>query len=551
MTSALTDSLATVRAMASKPVLLAVDDDDDVRRAVERDLRRRYASSWRVVTAASGAEALSILDELRDRAVPVALVLSDQRMPAMTGVELLAQVRELEPDAKRVLLTAYADTDAAIDAINRVRLDYYVMKPWDPPDERLYPVIDDVLDDWLAAHPPVFEGVRIRGPRIAPASHALRDFLGRNGIPFEWTDDPTAAAAIVTLLDDRVLTNPSVGELAEAVGLAGGAVSGTYVDLAIIGGGPGGLAAAVYGASEGLTTALIEREAPGGQAGQSSRIENYLGFPQGVSGADLARRALTQAKRLGATVLTGRSVVSIRIDGPLKTLCLDDGTVVSAEAVVLSTGVQYRRLEAPGVERLTGAGVYYGAAMTEGVACANSHVVVVGGANSAGQAAMYFSRYASDVSLLVRGPDLGAGMSQYLIDQIAETPSITVRTRCAVESVDGSDHLETVTVKQLDTGELSMETTAGLFIFIGAEPFTEWFGDQIARDDKGFVVTGSAIPTERWSLERSPYLLETSVPGIFAVGDVRSTSVKRVASAVGEGSISVAFVHQYLGSRQR
>ncbi len=554
---------------AARPVILTVDDDPDVLRSVERDLKRHYAADYRVVRADSGLSALDALRQLKRRDQPVAMVVADQRMPGMTGVELLTETKALFPPVKSVLLTAYADTEAAIDAINQVRLDYYVLKPWDPPEERLYPVLDDLLEDWRASYRPAFEGVRVVGHRWSADGHRLRDFLARNLVPYQWLDVETSEEAVrllaasapevgdaatalpaVVLSDGTVLRTPSNLEVAQRIGLQTTA-DARFFDVLIVGGGPAGLAAAVYAASEGLTTALIEREAPGGQAGQSSLIENYLGFPQGLSGSDLARRALTQARRFGAEILTPQEVTALEVKGPLRVLHLADGSALSCEALVLGTGVSYRRLDVPGVERLTGAGVYYGAAMSEASSCAGQDIFVVGGANSAGQAAMFFSRFAGHVTMIVRAASLSKGMSQYLVDQIAATPNIDVRLRCAVDAVNGEHSLESVSLRELDTGEVEVRPAGGLFVFIGAEPRTDWLEGVIARDARGFLLTGPDVPVSRWPEERDPFLLETCVPGVFAVGDVRASSVKRVASAVGDGSIAIQFVHSYLNRSVR
>ncbi|MDP9072208.1 MAG: FAD-dependent oxidoreductase [Actinomycetota bacterium] len=545
---------------AARPVLFTVDDDADVLRAVERDLRRRYASDYRVLRADSGASALEALQELKRRATPVALLLVDQRMPGMSGVELLEQAKALFPDVKSVLLTAYADTDAAIDAINRVRLDYYVLKPWDPPEERLYPVLDDLLEDWQAGFHPRFEGIRVIGHRWSPDGHRLRDFLARNLVPYQWldveadeeaarllaaADGSSARLPVVVLPDGRLLSQPTNLGVADAIGLH--TTSDTpFFDVLIVGAGPAGLAAAVYAASEGLETALVEREAPGGQAGQSTLIENYLGFPHGLSGGDLARRALTQARRFGAQLLSPQEVVGLEAHGAARVLELEDGTRLTSEALIVATGVSYRRLDAPGVDRLTGAGVYYGAAMTEGAGCTGTDVFVVGGANSAGQAALYFSRFARSVTMLVRAESLAKGMSRYLIDQIGDTANVEVRLRSAVAAVHGEHSVESVTVQDLDSGEAETRPAGGVFVFIGAEPRTDWLEGVVERDARGFLVTGPDISPGRWPEERQPYLLETSLPAVFAVGDVRATSLKRVATAVGEGAIAVQLVHRYL-----
>jgi thioredoxin reductase (NADPH) len=545
------------------PVILAVDDDPRVLRAVAADLRSRYAASYRIVRADSGESALQTLRELKLRGTPVALVLSDQRMPGMGGVELLAEARQLYPDSKAVLLTAYADTDVAIAAINTVRLDYYILKPWDPPEEQLYPVLDDVLEDWQAGFAPPFEGVRLVGHRWSPEAHRLREFLSRNQVPFQWIDVETDAEAerlgeaaggerlrlpVVVLADGDRLSSPSTAELARSIGLRTRSETRSW-DLVIVGAGPAGLAAAVYAASEGLSTALLEREAPGGQAGQSSRIENYLGFPSGLTGSDLARRGLAQAVRFGAEVLNPVEVVGIEICDPFRVLRLADGETVTASALIVATGVNYRRLDAPGVERLTGAGVYYGAARAEAPACQGEEILVVGGANSAGQAAVYFARFARRVTLLVRADSLAKGMSSYLIDQIEATPNIVVRTRAEVAAVAGDGHLQTVTVRDADAGAEQDLVASSMFVFIGAAPYTDWLGGVVQRDERGFLRTGPDVPGRVHlpsGAERDRYLLETSIPGVFAVGDVRARSMKRVASAVGEGSIAVQFVHQYL-----
>ncbi|HEX8393309.1 MAG TPA: FAD-dependent oxidoreductase, partial [Longimicrobium sp.] len=549
------------------PVMLAVDDDPEVLQAVSRDLRKRYGDRYRIVRADAGAVALDAIRELKRKNEPLALFLVDQRMPRMTGVEFLEEAVQLYPDAKRALLTAYADTEAAIRAINRAHIDYYLLKPWDPPEETLYPVLDDLLQDWQAGYRPPFQGLRVVGHRWSPEAHALRDFLARNQVPYRWTDleaqeDPEKSLAeagltaetglpAVVLEDGRVLEQPEVGALAAAVGLRTRAEKPFY-ELAIVGAGPAGLAAAVYGASEGLRTVMLEREAPGGQAGQSSRIENYLGFPAGLSGADLTRRAVTQARKFGAEILTPQSVASVRIEGPYRQLVLADGSEISCHALLIATGVSYRKLDVPGCDDLSGRGVYYGAAATEAAAYRGQDVYVVGGGNSAGQAAMYFSQYARQVSILVRGEGLAATMSRYLIDQIGETPTIRVLPYTEVQEVVGTDHLERLTLRHNDTGECEQVEAAGLFIFIGAAPRTDWLEGVVTRDRYGYIVTGPELPKDDrgrlvgWPLERDPFLLESSIPGIFVAGDVRANSVKRVASGVGEGAIAVQFIHRYL-----
>jgi thioredoxin reductase (NADPH) len=553
---------------AIRPALVTVDDDPQVLRAIERDLRRHFGRDYRVIAADSGDAALDALDELRRRQDPVALLLADQRMPRMTGVEFLERARDRVPDAKRILLTAYADTEAAIQAINAARLDYYMLKPWDPPEENLYPVLDDMLEEWRAGFRPPYRGPRVLGLRWSPSSHEMRDFLARNQIPYRWLDveaDPEAQRVIeaegaegsrLPLLifgDGARLEAPSLREVADKVGLRTQATRPFY-DLVIVGGGPAGLAAAVYGASEGLHTVLVEREAPGGQAGMSSRIENYLGFPVGLSGADLARRAVAQVARFGVEIVTPQEVCGLRAEGPMRLVTLADGTELAGHAMIVATGVSYRRLEAPGVDRLSGAGVYYGAAMTEAISCRDEDVYIIGGANSAGQAALYFARYAGKVTILTRSP-LAKSMSHYLIEQIGETPNIVVRTNTRVAAAHGGDHLTALTIADTVTGEETAPASA-LFIFIGAAPQTDWLGADVARDERGFILTGSDLPRDErgrvpgWPLERAPMMLETSVPGVFAAGDVRHASIKRVASGVGEGSIAVSFVHQYLSQGQ-
>ncbi|GAB4450052.1 MAG: FAD-dependent oxidoreductase [Chloroflexi bacterium OHK40] len=548
----------------AKPVILTVDDDPNVLAAIARDLRRRYAEQYRILRADSGASALEALHELRQRDERVALFLADQRMPGMSGVEFLAQAIQLFPEARRALLTAYADTDAAIQAINSASVHYYLLKPWDPPEEQLYPVLDDLLDEWQATHRPVFDGLRIVGHRWSPETHALKEFLARNHVPYLYLDieaDPQARELVelaglqaarlplVRLTDGHWLTAPAPAELAERVGLRRQAAASHY-DLAIVGGGPAGLAAAVYGASEGLRTVLIEREAPGGQAGTSSRIENYLGFPSGLSGGDLARRAVAQARRFGVEILSPVEVSGLRAEGPYRILTLSDGSQLSAFAVVVASGLSYRRLEVPGADAHTGAGVYYGASITEAISCQGQPVFIVGAGNSAGQAAVYLAGFASDVVILVRGSSLGAKMSQYLVDRIEQTPNISVRTGCEVAAVHGSDHVEALTLCHHDGHEERVPASA-LFIFTGASPHADWLGDAVRRDAQGFVLTGPQLiehgrRPQGWDVDREPFLLESSLPGVFVVGDVRAGSVKRVASAVGEGSIAVQFVHQHL-----
>src|SRR5579863_8886569 len=550
-----------------KPILLSVDDDSDVLRAIERDLRSQYGADYRVIGSDSPEGALDLLKHLKVRNDSVALLLADQRMPHMDGVEFLQEGMRIFPDAKRALLTAYADTSAAISAINQANINYFFLKPWDPPAEHLYPQLDDLLGDWQASYRPTFEGIRVLGTRWSPRSYELRDFLARNRVPYQWIDveasandpetkrlvdalGPEAANLPVVLFPDGTKLLESVpADVAQKVGLRTRAQTNFY-DLAILGGGPAGLAAAVYGASEGLHTVIVEREAPGGQAGMSSRIENYLGFPSGLSGGDLARRAVVQAQRFGVEILA-QEAVGVRVEGPYRIVKLADGCELSCHALMIATGVQWRRLEAEGVDRLQGAGVYYGGGATEALSCKGEIVYVIGGANSAGQAAMNFARYAKRVVILVRGDSLAATMSQYLIDQIKATSNIQLWTHASVAEAHGETHLEEMSVLCTDTNKVERVPASSMFIFIGALPRTDWLGDLIQRDDRGFILTGPDLMPDRqhpkgWTLDRDPFLLETSVPGIFAVGDVRHGSVKRVASGVGEGSVAVQFIHQYL-----
>jgi thioredoxin reductase (NADPH) len=518
-----------------------------------------------VLRADSGATALEALKQLKLRNEPVALFLVDQRMPQMSGVEFLEEAMELFPEAKRVLLTAYADTDAAIRAINSVKTDYYLLKPWDPPEERLYPVVNDLLDDWLSSFRPPFTGIRVVGSRWSPQSHHIKDFLARNQVPYQWLDIEAGEEAhrlvecaepdsphlpLVLFPDGSRLIQPSSGQIAEKIGLRTRAEKPFY-DLVIVGGGPAGLAAAVYGASEGLSTVMIEKEAPGGQAGSSSRIENYLGFPVGLSGGDLARRAVTQARRFGVEILTPQEVTGVRVDDPYRIVQLGDGSELNCHALLIATGVAWRKLDVPGLEELTGRGVYYGAAQAEALSCKDEEVYIVGGANSAGQAAMYFSKYARKVTMLVRGDSLAKSMSQYLIDQISATDNITVQVHSSVVEAKGETSLEAITIANTLTGEKQTHPATSLFIFIGALPRTDWLDGVVERDKQGFILSGADLMRERrrprgWNLDRDPFLLETSVPGVFVAGDVRYGSVKRVASGVGEGSIAIQFVHQYL-----
>ena len=547
------------RSDAPKPAIVVVDDDAEVLRAVARDLRRRYGADYRVVRAGTGEEAVDAVRTLAERGDAVALVLSDQRMPGLSGVDVLSRAAEHAPAAKRALLTAYADTDAAISAINEGRIHYYLLKPWDPPEEGLYPVLDDLLADWRAGYRPGYGGVRVVGDRWSPDGHRLRDFLARNQIPYTFLDVERdeqartlagdAALPLVIAPGGERMENPETGALAEALGLQRQAERAFY-DLAIVGGGPAGLASAVYGASEGLDTVLVERDAPGGQAGTSSRIENYLGFPSGLSGADLARRGVSQARRFGVEILAPVEVAALRTDGPYKIVETADGGEIACHALMLSLGVDWRKLPAEGADRLEGRGVYYGAAMSEAERCRDEHVVVVGAGNSAGQAALHFAEVAARVTVLVRSGDLGKSMSQYLVDRIRAHDRVEVALGWSVQACHGGDHLERVTLAGPDGDSREIETEV-LFVFIGAAPRTDWLGDALARDSRGFVRTGPDLTPDDlagWPLEREPFLLEASVPGVFAAGDVRHESVKRVASAVGEGSVAVAFVHRHLAT---
>ena len=546
----------------ARPILLAVDDDVSVLEAVVQDLRRKYGETYRIMRAASGPAALDTLAQLKTREEPVALIISDQRMPGMTGVEMLERARDIYPDARRILLTAYADTEAAIRAINTARIHYYLNKPWDPPEEKLYPVVNDLLDDWQAGFLPPFEGLRVIGHRWSLNDHRLRNFLSRNHVPYRWIDvsagdeglnllkerelDPEKVP-VVLLSDGSVLVDPDLETLAGSVGLRVQAAQDFY-DIIVVGAGPAGLAAAVYGASEGLRTVVIEPEAPGGQAGSSSRIENYLGFPSGVTGADLGRRAYAQAARFGAEFVTQRAT-GMRIDGQYRFLQLADGREISSHCVLLAPGVQYRKLDIPGADRLTGRGIYYGAALVEALGCQGEEVFMVGGANSAGQAALHFARYATKVTMLVRGVGLSATMSKYLIDEIVRTSNIVVDANTQVLEALGDEHLAELRLRN-PSGEVEVAASM-LFVFIGAAPVTAWLPPNIMRDEKGFILAGPDLRKdgklpEVWTEKRDPFLLETSVPGVFVAGDVRAGSVKRVASAVGEGSIAVQFMHQYL-----
>jgi thioredoxin reductase (NADPH) len=555
-----------------KPVLLTVDDDPEVLRAIERDLRGHYAQKYRVMRADSGSAGLSTLRELKARNNPVALLLADQRMPNMDGVGFLAEAMDIHPQAKRALLTAYADTNAAIDAINEAKIHYYLMKPWDPPEEKLFPALDDLLHDWSAQFRPPYEGIRVLGTRWSSRSYDLREFMARNQVPYQWIDveaastDPEVRRLIDSLgpeaetlplilfPDGQRIKEPSQQVIADKLGLRTHALTNFY-DLAIVGGGPAGLAAAVYGASEGLRTVMIEREAPGGQAGLSSRIENYLGFPSGLTGADLARRAVAQARRFDVEILAPQEAISLRVDGPYRYLKLCDGVEISCHALLLAMGVQWRSLDIPGIERFQGAGVYYGGGTSEALSCKGETVYIIGGANSAGQAAMHFSKFAGKVIMLVRGESLASTMSHYLIEQIEKTPNIDVWLQTVVTEVHGEARLDAITICRGSVGRPEKLPASSLFIFIGAQPRTEWLGDLIERDERGFVLSGPDLLRDgkrpaTWTLDRDPSLLETSVPGIFVVGDVRHGSVKRVASGVGEGAVVVQFMHQYLAKVQ-
>jgi thioredoxin reductase (NADPH) len=552
----------------AKPVLLSVDDDSDVLRAIERDLRSQYGAEYRVMGSDSPQKALDLLKQLKVRNDSVALLLADQRMPKMDGVAFLQAATQIYPDAKRALLTAYADTNAAVSAINQAGIHYFFLKPWDPPADHLYPQLDDLLGDWRADYHPVFDGIRVLGTRWSPRSYDLRDFMARNHIPYQWIDveisanDPetknlldalgtdVGKLPVVLFPDGTKLLEGVPADVAQKVGLKTRAQTNFY-DLAIVGGGPAGLAAAVYGASEGLHTVMIEREAPGGQAGMSSRIENYLGFPAGLSGNDLARRAVVQAQRFNVEILSPQEVTGLRTEGSYRIIKLADGSEISCHALMIASGVQWRRLDAPGIDRLQGAGIYYGGGSTEAISCKDETVYIVGGANSAGQAAMNFARYAKRVTMVVRGSSLASTMSQYLIDQIKATPNIEIWAHASVAEVHGQTHLEEVSVLCTDTNRIERVPVSSMFIFIGALPRTDWLGDRVERDERGFILTGPDLIRDKdrpkgWTLDRDPFLLETNIPGIFAVGDVRHGSVKRVASGVGEGSVAVQFIHQYL-----
>ena len=550
----------------TRPVLLTVDDDPSVSRAVARDLRRRYGADYRIMRSDSGEEALEAIRDVVLRGEQVAAILADYRMPRMNGVDFLEQAMDLVPRARRALLTAYADTNAAIQAINVVDVDHYLLKPWEPPEEKFYPVVDDLLEAWRREGKEPEHKIKILGHPWSAASYEIRDFLARSMVPYRWYNvgDPEGArllaaagaeesqAPIVVTRDGQPLVQPTLLEVANAVGLSTTA-QGEFYDVVIIGSGPAGLGAAVYAASEGLKTVVVERAAAGGQAGQSSRIENYLGFPDGVSGDQLTDRARRQALRFGAELLTARSVVGLEVKGPAREVLFDDGSSVLAHAVVLATGVSYRQLQAAGADELVGRGVYYGSSATQAESCLGDHVIIVGGANSAGQAAVFFSRYASKVTMAVRGDSLEKSMSSYLISQIARIPNINVRLNTSVQSCTGNDRLQCVTFVDHAGGQEVVDS-GHLFVFIGAAPLTDWLPPSLVRDASGFVVTGLALTAggrrpESWDLERDPYLLESSIPGVFVAGDVRAQSVKRVASAVGEGALAVTLVHRYLAEQ--
>jgi thioredoxin reductase (NADPH) len=548
----------------TKPIILTVDDEEQVRNAVERDLARHYRKDYRIIKASSGAEALQTVETLKQRNDTIALYLVDQRMPEMSGTEFLGQARNVYPEARKVLLTAYADTEAAISAINDVDLDHYLMKPWTPAEETLYPILDDLLSDWEATATQPYDGIRVAGTLWSASSHAIKDFLARSQIPYQFLDierdaearalveganESTHQLPVIFFPDGSTLIEPSLTEVAEKAGLHTEAAKPFY-DLIVVGAGPAGLAAAVYGASEGVHTLLIDKETPGGQAGTSSLIENYLGFPKGLSGGDLARRATAQAARLGAEILSAQEVVSVGLRDPYRVVTLANGSELVCHAVIISAGVSVRTLPVPGVDKVTGAGVYYGAAVSEAASYQGEHVYVVGGANSAGQGAVFLSRYAKQVTMLVRS-SLAKSMSSYLIEQIEGCDNIDVQLGAEVAEVHGDNRLEAITIRDRETGETRKESTPAIFVFIGASPHTEMLGDLVELSDAGFVVTGPDLLQNGnrpagWTLKRDPYLMETNVPGIFSAGDVRHGVIRRVASAVGQGSTAISFVHEYL-----
>jgi thioredoxin reductase (NADPH) len=547
------------------PIIFSIDDDPQVLRAITRDLRKHFREEYRILSTTSVQEALDSLLDLKNKSEVVSLFISDQRMPEMEGVDFLQKAREFYPDARRILLTAYSDTDAAIKAINDVQLDYYLMKPWDPPEEKLFPIVTELLDDWQESYRPPFKGIKVIGYQFSPLSHEIKEFLAGNLVPYQWQDVGVSQDAVellklnqialkdlpvLFLEDGSFLAAPSIAAVAATVGLNPGAKNTIY-DVVIIGAGPAGLAASVYGASEGLKTLLVERRSPGGQAGTSSRIENYLGFPNGLSGTELTRRAITQATRLGAEVLVPRSVREICQKDGYKKVMLENGEEINTHAIVITTGVDYRKLETKGIPDFTGAGIYYGAAMTEAAAFRDCEVFVVGGGNSAGQASMHLSKFARNVHILIRKENLTSTMSAYLIDQIATRSNIHLLACSEIQEASGSGRLEELVITDLTTGQTSTKKADALFIFIGARPYTDWIGLDIIKDDKGFLETGRDLKTypdfkKIWKQDRDPYLLETSCPGIFAAGDVRAGAMNRVASAVGEGSMAISFVHKYL-----
>jgi len=548
-----------------QPLIFCIDDDEQVLRAIVRDLKSQYRKNYKIISTTTVNEALDSLLELKNKGETIAMFISDQRMPVMEGVDFLEKAMQFYPEARRVLLTAYSDTDAAIKAINSVQLDYYLVKPWGPPEEKLYPVIDELLDDWQHIYHPDFRGIKVVGYQFSQQSHAVKDFLAGNLIPYQWLDIQTTGDAnrllelnnlsqkelpVVFFEDGSYLVTPTIMEIAGKVGLNPHVKHDVY-DVVIIGAGPAGLAAGVYGASEGLKTLLIERRAPGGQAGTSSRIENYLGFPTGLSGAELTRRAIAQATRLGTEFITPQSVKDIQQKDGYNKIILEDDSVINTRSVIITTGVDYRKLETRGVDQFTGAGIYYGAAMTEATACKDKEVYIVGGGNSAGQAAMYLSKFAKTVYILIRKDDLSSTMSAYLIEQIRGTSNIKIRPRTEIAEAIGTDKLEKLVIKNVETGETCTEPADALYIFIGARPFTDWIALNIIKDEKGFIETGRELKKydafgKIWKQQRDPYLLETSCPGIFAAGDVRASAMNRVAAAVGEGSMAISFVHKYL-----
>jgi len=548
-----------------KPIIFSIDDDQQVLNAIARDLKAKYSREYKIISTTSAREALERITELKNEARPIAMFVCDQRMPEMEGVEFLEQAIKIYPEAKRILLTAYSDTEAAINAINKIQLDYYLMKPWDPAEDKLYPLLTDLLTDWQRNYKPDYKGIRVIGYQYSPLSHTIKDFLAGNLMPYHWMDIEknheglklleingltVENLPIVILEDGVVLQQPDIVTLAESIGTNPQITADVY-DVVIIGAGPAGLAAAVYGASEGLRTLVIERKAPGGQAGTSSRIENYLGFPSGLTGADLAQRAISQTRRLGAEFLSPKEVVAIREVDNYKIIMLTDGSEINCRAIIITTGVDYRKLDTKGVEDFTGAGVYYGAAITEASACKDKSVYIVGGGNSAGQSAVYLSKFATKVYIVVRKDSLSYTMSAYLIQQIEKLPNIEVLTDTEIIEAGGEKHLERLTIKNVVSNETTTADAAALYIFIGAKPYTEWLGNEIQRNAKGFIETGYELKlynnfAQRWKLKRDPFLLETSTPGVFAAGDVRSGAMNRIASAVGEGSMAISFVHKYL-----